>query len=426
MKEKQPDAAVISLLERTAQQGINAIGNDLQHNSGHQLCIVDQDGTECYPKDGQPLDEESHTVFHRIPVFQDDQYFYDKNHQCLILQASLSGESPRKLLLLFRKVKPEEIVGIIEKAQPAHLALVWYLKQRNSVQQQVEQELHRIYQGILIDNNIRLETLLTQQGIHLKPDQSYAVMLMHWPDEANIEMAALRAEMQKFAASHNLPTLIPLHWNHYTFTLISAFYHQAEYRGLMRDSSQEMTNRWQQAFRDRFHVPLSIGVGNAHPISDLHKSFHEARIALTFRTIKGHEGFVQWFRDLGIFGNLFSSPAEDIRAFCRQTLDKLLEYDHDYDTELQLTLRTLLDENFNYKLTAEKLFIHVNTVRYRAEKIAQLLNIDLNSPDVRFNLYAAIRIGDVLKKLDLMQPGYIGTIHTHNDKHHTKTSKTIF
>ncbi len=371
MKEKQPDAAVISLLERTAQQGINAIGNDLQHNSGHQLCIVDQDGTECYPKDGQPLDEESHTVFHRIPVFQDDQYFYDKNHQCLILQASLSGESPRKLLLLFRKVKPEEIVGIIEKAQPAHLALVWYLKQRNSVQQQVEQELHRIYQGILIDNNIRLETLLTQQGIHLKPDQSYAVMLM-------------------------------------------------------RDSSQEMTNRWQQAFRDRFHVPLSIGVGNAHPISDLHKSFHEARIALTFRTIKGHEGFVQWFRDLGIFGNLFSSPAEDIRAFCRQTLDKLLEYDHDYDTELQLTLRTLLDENFNYKLTAEKLFIHVNTVRYRAEKIAQLLNIDLNSPDVRFNLYAAIRIGDVLKKLDLMQPGYIGTIHTHNDKHHTKTSKTIF
>ena len=235
----------------------------------------------------------------------------------------------------------------------------------------VEQELHRIYQGILIDNNIRLETLLTQQGIHLKPDQSYAVMLM-------------------------------------------------------RDSSQEMTNRWQQAFRDRFHVPLSIGVGNAHPISDLHKSFHEARIALTFRTIKGHEGFVQWFRDLGIFGNLFSSPAEDIRAFCRQTLDKLLEYDHDYDTELQLTLRTLLDENFNYKLTAEKLFIHVNTVRYRAEKIAQLLNIDLNSPDVRFNLYAAIRIGDVLKKLDLMQPGYIGTIHTHNDKHHTKTSKTIF
>ncbi len=100
----------------------------------------------------------------------------------------------------------------------------------------------------------------------------------------------------------------------------------------------------------------------------------------------------------------------------------MLEYDHDCNADLQITLRTLLDDNFNYKATAEKLFIHVNTVRYRAEKIAQLLNIDLNDPDTRFNLYAALRVGDVRKALDLLQPGYIGTIHSP----HAKSSKTVF
>ena len=131
---------------------------------------------------------------------------------------------------------------------------------------------------------------------------------------------------------------------------------------------------------------------------------------------------MQWFDELGIFCELFRCPPARIHTFCRQTLDKLLEYDHDCNADLQITLRTLLDDNFNYKATAEKLFIHVNTVRYRAEKIAQLLNIDLNDPDTRFNLYAALRVGDVRKALDLLQPGYIGTIHSP----HAKSSKTVF
>ncbi|MBP3781028.1 MAG: helix-turn-helix domain-containing protein [Selenomonas sp.] len=66
----------------------------------------------------------------------------------------------------------------------------------------------------------------------------------------------------------------------------------------------------------------------------------------------------------------------------------------------------------------------MNTVRYRCEKIAQLLEIDLNHPDTRFNLYAAIRVGDVLKALNLLQPGYVGTFGSHkNDGSHGTQTK---
>ena len=78
-------------------------------------------------------------------------------------------------------------------------------------------------------------------------------------------------------------------------------------------------------------------------------------------------------------------------------------------------------------MTAEKLFVHVNTVRYRCEKIAQLLDIDWDDPDVRFNLYAAIRVGDVLKSLNILQPGYIGQVQDKKESHkHQKSSHTIF
>ena len=95
---------------------------------------------------------------------------------------------------------------------------------------------------------------------------------------------------------------------------------------------------------------------------------------------------------------------------------------YDCDAKLQITLRTLFDTNFSYKLTAEKLFIHVNTVRYRCDKIALLLAVDLNQPDTRFNLYAAFRVGDVLKVLNLLQPGYIGNI----SKDSRLEKKTLF
>ena len=120
---------------------------------------------------------------------------------------------------------------------------------------------------------------------------------------------------------------------------------------------------------------------------------------MKFHTIKGRTGFVQRFADLGIFRELFLHETGRIANFCRVALGKMLEYGHDNDTNLRETLMTLLDVQFNYKAAAEKLYVHVNTVRYRCEKIEQLLGIDLRDPDQIFRLYVAVRVGDVLKGL---------------------------
>ena len=50
------------------------------------------------------------------------------------------------------------------------------------------------------------------------------------------------------------------------------------------------------------------------------------------------------------------------------------------NAELLRTLKVYLENNMNYSLTAEKLYVHINTIRNRIDKVNQLLDIDWDSP----------------------------------------------
>ena len=52
------------------------------------------------------------------------------------------------------------------------------------------------------------------------------------------------------------------------------------------------------------------------------------------------------------------------------------------DPELAETLVTYLDSGENMKLTSEKLFIHINTLKYRLQRISKLLNCNLKDPNI--------------------------------------------
>jgi hypothetical protein len=61
-----------------------------------------------------------------------------------------------------------------------------------------------------------------------------------------------------------------------------------------------------------------------------------------------------------------------------------------------------LEEDFNWTKTAARLFVHVNTLRYRYEKIRQILDMD-ESLGMRANLFAAVRTAEVLRALQMTQ-----------------------
>ena len=59
--------------------------------------------------------------------------------------------------------------------------------------------------------------------------------------------------------------------------------------------------------------------------------------------------------------------------------------------ELLHTLKVYLENNMNYSLTAEKLYVNINTIRRRIEKVNELVKVDWN------NYYTRIKIGLMLQ-----------------------------
>lgn len=61
-------------------------------------------------------------------------------------------------------------------------------------------------------------------------------------------------------------------------------------------------------------------------------------------------------------------------------------------TSLYETLREYLECERNYVRTAERLFIHRNTLLYRLKRINDLTNLDLDDADVRLHIQLSYRL----------------------------------
>ena len=74
-----------------------------------------------------------------------------------------------------------------------------------------------------------------------------------------------------------------------------------------------------------------------------------------------------------------------------------LAYDKKYNTNLIQTLEVYLNKNCNLNQTAETLFIHRNTIKYRLQRIEEITNTSLNDAFTRLNFFNAILIKKFLQ-----------------------------
>lgn len=79
-------------------------------------------------------------------------------------------------------------------------------------------------------------------------------------------------------------------------------------------------------------------------------------------------------------------------ALCPDGLLRLIEYDQTKDTEYCELLRAYLENNMNIAKTIKQVFLHRNTFLYRIERIHEILQMDLNDPEVRLSLLMVFRI----------------------------------
>lgn len=135
-------------------------------------------------------------------------------------------------------------------------------------------------------------------------------------------------------------------------------------------------------------------------VSDKHASFLEAGEAYqeANKAVEISKVFLRgqrllFWNDLGAYKLLSDfSESKHAQRFMRDTLGKVLDYDKKHHSNLMDTLAALDRGNWNLKSTASLLYVHYNTIKYRYKKLEELLALDENDSEQRFNLSMALHI----------------------------------
>ncbi len=105
------------------------------------------------------------------------------------------------------------------------------------------------------------------------------------------------------------------------------------------------------------------------------------------------------FEQTGAYRLLLSTMSDnprELQRFYAETVEPLVAYDEQYETELVRTLETFLDADGNVAGTAQRLFTHRHTIYYRLERVRELSGLDVGSSDGREKLSLGLKAMRVL------------------------------
>ena len=122
-------------------------------------------------------------------------------------------------------------------------------------------------------------------------------------------------------------------------------------------------------------------------------AFDTARHGLVLLKALGQPDLTATARELALYRLLFDADrADDLRAFLDGVLRPLLDYDRQHRTDLVTTVRVFLGAGGNATQAARELFIHLNTMAKRLERVARLLGDDWQSGPDNLRLRLALHL----------------------------------
>jgi sugar diacid utilization regulator len=132
---------------------------------------------------------------------------------------------------------------------------------------------------------------------------------------------------------------------------------------------------------------------------ELSRAAGEALLAANVAEGSSPEGALLAFEQTGAYRLLLSAMSEnpdELQRFYSETVEPLVAYDEQYETELLQTLGTFLEADGNVAGTAQRLFTHRHTIYYRLERIRELTGLDVSSSDGREKLSLGLKAMRVL------------------------------
>ncbi|AOT71962.1 PucR family transcriptional regulator [Geosporobacter ferrireducens] len=147
-----------------------------------------------------------------------------------------------------------------------------------------------------------------------------------------------------------------------------------------------------KAYEDIYLV--SLGVSNTYnSIKSIEKMYDESYLAALF----SHHDSI-YFSSLDTIKLLY--PLKDdneIHEYYNRTIKKIEKYDEAHGTNLMETMECYFRYNLNKKTAADKLFIHVETLRYRLSRIEEITGYSINETEGIFALQMGLKLKNLIK-----------------------------
>jgi DNA-binding PucR family transcriptional regulator len=153
---------------------------------------------------------------------------------------------------------------------------------------------------------------------------------------------------------------------------------------------------------DRSRIRLTAGISApAEGVAALPGALHEAQSARRLAAVRAAAAvpapvpavYVVTSDEVASHELLLASvPGSVLRSFRDRLLGPLLAYDERHRAELLPTLREFLACSGSWNACAARMYVHVNTVRYRIRRIEELTARDLSCLDDQVDFFLALRI----------------------------------
>ena len=168
----------------------------------------------------------------------------------------------------------------------------------------------------------------------------------------------------------------------------------------LKDFGQFLVSQLQQPGSP---MRILLGISNrCSDIAELHPGYKETIKAIEIAKLKHKSDSVILASDLGHLSILLDARRpEELERYADKLLSALDRYDKQYSTEFMKTLYYYIYNECNLYKTARFLNVSISGMRYRLNRIKDLIQIDLNNASARFEVQMALEIYLILGKIAL-------------------------
>ncbi|SFB44372.1 Purine catabolism regulatory protein-like family protein [Amycolatopsis marina] len=242
---------------------------------------------------------------------------------------------------------------------------------------------HELLEMILSGSRAAGEVAGRLEAFGIRPDGPLVVAAVALRGEEAPSEAALAKQIGDLLAAEGIPAVVVAGSQD-----IVAIFPWDEHSG----AATELARRIVDSLRDEVvarEVVVGIG-GVAENSRELRPSLRQARDAcLVLRRGSGRP--VAHFAELSSHRLLLGAQDEDVRRrFADSVLGPLRRHDTARGAQLETTVRAFLEHDGHWAATAAELYIHVNTLRNRLAKVAELTGNDVSTTEGRVDVFLAL------------------------------------